>query len=143
MTRRNSDIIIGYTQGTYDMFHIGHLNLLQNAKRLCDILVVGVNSDELVKEYKQKSAIIPLEERMAIIQALRCVDKVIACETLDKKVAFENIHFKRLFIGDDWKGNERWAATELEMKSLGVEVVFLPYTKNTSSTLLREKLSGY
>lgn len=136
-------MIIGYTQGTYDMFHIGHLNLLQNARKQCDSLVVGVNSDELVKTYKHKCAIVPLAERMAIIQALRCVDQVIPCETLDKKVALSQIHFNRLFIGDDWKGNARWEATEQEMKLLGVEVFFLPYTQNTSSTLLREKLSDY
>lgn len=135
-------MLIGYTQGTFDMFHIGHLNLLQNARMLCDFLVVGVNSDALVRSYKQKCAIVPLEERMAIIKALRCVDQVISCETLDKKVALEQVHFNRLFIGDDWKGNARWVATEQEMKELGVELVFLPYTKNTSSTLLREKLSN-
>ena len=136
-------MIIGYTQGTFDMFHIGHLNLLQNARKQCDSLVVGVNSDELVKSYKNKCAIVPLHERMAIIQALRCVDKVVACETLDKKVAWAQEHFQRLFIGDDWKGNARWLATGEEMKALGVELVFLPYTQNTSSTLLREKLSDY
>ena len=135
-------MIIGYTQGTFDMFHIGHLNLLQNSRKLCDILVVGVNSDELVLSYKQKHAIVPLDERMAIIKALKCVDQVIACETLVKKVAWEQVHFNRLFIGDDWKGNDRWMATEQEMKELGVELIFLPYTKNTSSTLLREKLLG-
>ena len=125
------------------MFHIGHLNLLQNARKQCDSLVVGVNSDELVKSYKNKCAIVPLSERMAIIQALRCVDKVVACETLDKKVAWTQEHFQKLFIGDDWKGNVRWLATEQEMNALGVELIFLPYTQNTSSTLLREKLSDY
>ena len=136
-------MIIGYTQGTFDMFHIGHLNLLQSARNQCDFLAVGVNSDELVKAYKRKCAIVPLMERMEIVKALRCVDQVISCETLDKKVALAQIHFNRLFIGDDWKGNARWEATEREMKILGVEVVFLPYTQNTSSTLLREKLSDY
>lgn len=136
-------MIIGYTQGTYDMFHIGHLNLLMHAREQCDYLVVGVNSDELVSSYKNKCAIVPLVERMTIVGALRCVDRVMACDTLDKKSAYDAVHFNRLFIGDDWKGNPRWVATEQEMKALGVELVFLPYTRNTSSTLLREKLAGY
>ena len=136
-------MIVGYTQGTFDMFHIGHLNLLQNARGQCDFLIAGVNSDELVKSYKNKCTIVPLEERLAIIRALRCVDKVIACETLDKKIIWEHEHFQRLFIGDDWKGNPRWQATGEEMKKLGVDLIFLPYTKNTSSTMLREKLKDY
>lgn len=136
-------MVIGYTQGTYDMFHIGHLNLLMHAKEQCDYLVVGVNSDELVSSYKKKCAIVPLAERMTIVGALRCVDKVMACDTLDKKIAYDAVHFNKLFIGDDWKGNPRWVATEEEMKALGVELVFLPYTRNTSSTLLREKLTDY
>ena len=136
-------MIIGYTQGTYDMFHIGHLNLIKHAKEKCDYLIVGVNTDELVKSYKNKTAIVPLEERMEIIGAIKYVDKVVACDTLDKKVAFEKNHFNLLFVGDDWKGNERWAKTEKEMAELGVKLEFLPYTKNTNSTLLREKLNDY
>ena len=80
-------MIIGYTQGTYDMFHIGHLNLLKNAKEKCDYLIVGVNADDLVKTYKKKSAVVLLEERMEIISSIKYVDKVIKCDTLDKKVA--------------------------------------------------------
>lgn len=134
-------MIIGYTQGTYDMFHIGHLNLLMNAKAQCDYLIVGVNSDELVEKYKNKSAIIPLEERMAIVGAIRYVDRVVSCDTLDKMDAFQKTPFHILFIGDDWKGNSRWAQTEKQMEGLGAKVVYLPYTKDTSSTLLREKLN--
>ena len=136
-------MIIGYTQGTFDMFHIGHLNLIKNAKEKCDYLIVGVNTDELVKSYKNKSAVVPLDERMEIISAIKYVDKVISCSTLDKKEIFKNNHFDVLFIGDDWKGNERWIKTEEEMAQLGVKLVFLPYTKNTNSTLLREKLGNY
>ena len=136
-------MIIGYTQGTFDMFHIGHLNLIKNAKERCDYLIVGVNTDELVKSYKNKSAVVPLDERMEIISAIKYVDKVVSCSTLDKKEMFNNNHFDLLFIGDDWKGNERWIKTEEEMTQLGVKLVFLPYTKNTNSTLLREKLGNY
>ena len=136
-------MIIGFTQGTFDMFHIGHLNILRNAKAQCDYLIVGVNSDELVKEYKRKNAIVPLAERMDIIGAIRFVDQVVACETLDKVDAQKRLHFQRLFIGDDWKGNSRWNTTEKEMQQLGVEVIYLPHTKGTSSTMLREKLNGY
>ena len=136
-------MIIGYTQGTYDMFHIGHLNLLRNAKAQCDFLVVGVNSDELVKQYKNKSVIVPLAERMDIVSSIRYVDQVISCETLDKMIAFEKVHFNRLFIGDDWKGNPRWEETGRIMKEVGVELVYLPHTQGTSSTMLRDKLNVY
>lgn len=136
-------MIIGYTQGTYDMFHIGHLNLLRNAKLLCDYLVVGVNSDELVKTYKSKSAIIPLSERMDIVGSIKYVDRVISCDSLDKMVAYSKVHFNRLFIGDDWKGNARWEETGKRMAEIGVELIYLPHTRGTSSTMLRDKLSIY
>ena len=132
--------IIGYTQGTFDMFHIGHLNLLKNAKARCDYLVVGVNSDELVKSYKGKDVIVPLDERMAIVKSIRYVDEVIQTDVLEKKDAWMRVRFQKLFNGDDWKGNERWERTETEMQSLGAVVEYLPYTKETCSTMLREKL---
>lgn len=132
--------IVGFTAGTFDMFHVGHLNLLRNAKERCDYLVVGVNSDELVMNYKHKKPIVPIEERVQIVEAIRYVDQVIVTDTLDKKAAWDKVPFSRLFIGDDWKGSDRWNQTEEEMKQYGVEVVYLPYTKTTNSTLLREKL---
>ena len=135
--------IIGYTQGTFDMFHIGHLNLIRNAKRHCDYLIVGVNKDELVESYKNKRPIIPLEERVEIVRAIRYVDEVIATDTLDKTKTWEKVHFDEIYIGDDWKGNERWEKTGKEMEQLGAKLVFLPYTKDTSSTMLREKLTQY
>ncbi len=135
--------IIGYTQGTYDMFHIGHLNLIKNAKKCCDYLIVGVNTDELVKEYKDKSPIVPLEERAEIVRAIKYVDEVVITDTLDKKKMWEQIRFDEIYIGDDWKGNTRWEQTEKEMKNLGVKLMFLPYTKDTSSTMLREKLKNF
>ena len=135
--------IIGYTQGTFDMFHIGHLNLIRNAKRHCDYLIVGVNKDELVESYKNKRPIIPLEERVEIVRAISYVDEVIATDTLDKTKIWEKVHFDEIYIGDDWKGNERWEKTGKEMEQLGAKLVFLPYTKDTSSTMLREKLTQY
>ena len=132
--------IIGFTEGTFDMFHIGHLNLLKNAKQRCDYLIVGVNTDELVASYKKKEVMIPLEQRMQIVEAIRYVDKVVPIHTLDKMASWKDYHYDKLFIGDDWKGSERWNATEKEMNGVGVEVVYLPYTKETSSTALRNKL---
>ena len=135
--------VIGYTQGTFDMFHIGHLNLIKNAKRHCDYLVVGVNSDDLVESYKNKRPIIPLDERVEIMRAIKYVDEVIVTNTLDKKEIWEKVRFNEIYIGDDWKGNERWEKTVKQMEQLGAKLVFLPYTKDTSSTMLREKLKEF
>lgn len=130
---------IGYTQGTFDMFHIGHLNLLKQAKAQCDILIVGVNADTLVEEYKHKTPVIKQEERVEILQAIRYVDNVVMCQTLNKVEMHKHLHFDAIFIGDDWKGNARWVQTEIDLKALGADVVFLNYTKGVSSTMLREK----
>ena len=132
---------LGYTQGTYDMFHIGHLNLLRNAKALCDKLVVGVNSDALVQQYKNKTPVINETNRAEIVKELRCVDDVIVCNTLKKTAIWEQIHFDAIFIGDDWKGNDRWTQTERDLAPLGAEVVYLKHTDGVSSTLLRTKES--
>ena len=122
------------------MFHIGHLNLLKHAKELCDILIVGVNSDVLVEEYKHKQPIIHEEERKEIIQSIRYVDNVVICQTLDKVEMHKWIHFDAIFIGDDWKGNDRWNKTELALAQLGAKVVYLKYTKGVSSTMLRDSI---
>lgn len=135
--------VIGFTAGTFDMFHIGHLNLIKNARSRCDYLIVGVNSDQLVKEYKGKSAVVPLTERMEIIKSLRYVDEVMQIDSLDKKISWDEKHYDLLFIGDDWKGNSRWEETAKEMKQYGVKTIFLPHTEGTNSTLLREKLNEY
>ncbi|MCM1272082.1 MAG: adenylyltransferase/cytidyltransferase family protein [Clostridium sp.] len=135
--------IVGYTQGTYDMFHIGHLNLLKNAKRHCDYLIVGINSDELVASYKEKRPIIPLEERVAIVRAIKYVDEVVVTTTLDKMEMWDTLRFDEIYIGDDWKGNARWEETGKVLETVGARLVFLPYTKDTSSTLLRQKLNDY
>jgi glycerol-3-phosphate cytidylyltransferase len=137
---------VGYTQGVYDMFHVGHLNLLNHAKELCDVLIVGVNSDRLVNEYKHKKPVIPEEERLYIVSNIKAVDKAVLTDTLDKVSAFRQLHFDAVFIGDDWKGNARWEETERELKPLGAEVVYLPHTPDVSSTGLRiikdDRVSG-
>ena len=132
---------IGYTQGVYDMFHIGHLNLLNHAKQYCDVLIVGINSDNLVKEYKNKTPIIPEEERRAIVENIKAVDSCIIVDTLDKCKILEQVHFDAIFIGGDWKGNPRWVKTEEDLNALGVDVVFLPHTDGISSTMLRDEIS--
>lgn len=130
---------IGYTQGTYDMFHIGHLNLLRQAKERCEKLIVGINSDVLVQQYKNKTPVVNEYDRMEIVGELRCVDEVVKCETLEKTEAWKKLHFDAIFIGNDWKGNARWAQTEKELAPLGAEVVYLQHTDGISSTLLRTK----
>ena len=130
---------IGYTQGTYDMFHIGHLNLIKNASNECEKLIVGVNSDQLVWQYKQKRPVINENERAEIIKALRYVDEVVICDTLKKTDMWNKVHFDAIFIGDDWKGNARWAQTEKDLAPLGADVVYLKHTDGISSTLLRTK----
>lgn len=132
--------IIGFTAGAFDMFHIGHLNLLKNARARCDYLIVGVNSDQLVSSYKNKKVVIPLEERMEIIKAIRYADEVIPLDTLDKGLIWKKKRFDVVFIGDDWKGSRRWEDTENLLRQYGVRVDYLPYTTGTTSTLLREKL---
>lgn len=125
---------VGYTTGVYDLFHIGHLNILKSAKKQCDYLIVGVSTDDLVKEYKAKTPIIPYEERAAIVESIRYVDKVIPQTTMDKKKAWEKIRFDALFHGDDWKGSNLYNKYEEEFNGTNVEFVFLPHTEGTSST---------
>ena len=134
------DKIIGFTAGVFDMFHIGHLNLLKNAAARCDYLIVGVNSDALVEEYKGRKTIVPLAERMEIVRQIRYVDEVIRIDSLDKKISWRLLKYNRLFIGDDWQGSPRWQATEKEMAEFDVKVIYLPHTEGTSSTLLRDRL---
>lgn len=119
------------------MFHIGHLNLLNNAKAYCDYLIVGVNSDHLVQQYKSKNAVISEQERRLIVENIKAVDKAIIVDTLDKTVMLDRLHFDAVFIGDDWKNNPRWQATEADLARYGVDVVFLPHTDGISSTQLR------
>ena len=128
---------VGYTQGVYDMFHIGHLNLLNHAKEYCDYLIVGVNSDELVWTYKYKKPVINERERQVIVSNIKAVDQCIIVTTLDKVTQWKKLRFDAIFIGDDWKGNPRWIQTEKDLEKFGVDVVFLPHTDGISSTELR------
>ncbi|HAV26855.1 MAG TPA: glycerol-3-phosphate cytidylyltransferase [Lachnospiraceae bacterium] len=129
---------VGYTQGVYDMFHIGHLNLLNNARDLCEHLIVGVNSDELVTQYKHKLPVIPEEERRLIVANIKAVDACEIVDTLDKVENYKRFHYDVVFIGDDWKGNARWTQTEKDLAPYGVDVVYLPHTKGVCSTELRK-----
>ena len=129
---------IGFTQGTFDMFHIGHLNLINHAKEYCDYLIVGVNSDELVQEYKHKRPIIPEDERAEIVANIKAVDQCVITKTLDKETALKLYGFDAIFIGDDWKGNPRWEQTRIDMKKHGVDLIYLKYTSGISSTQLSD-----
>lgn len=134
---------IGFTAGAFDMFHVGHLNLIKNAKARCDYLIVGVNTDTLVASYKNRNVIVPLEERIQIVEALKYVDEVEVVDTLDKVEMWKRKKFDVVFIGDDWKGTARWNETEESLRiECDVNVIYLPYTKGTTSTILREKLTG-
>lgn len=133
---------IGYTQGTFDLFHIGHLNLLNNAKKYCDYLIVGVNTDRLVQEYKNKEPVINEQDRAKIVEAIKVVDKVILTDTLDKNAVYDNFKFDAIFIGNDWQNNERWLKTKEDMKKSGVDVIFLPYTVGISTTNIREVIKS-
>ena len=132
-------MVIGYTTGVYDLFHIGHLNLLKNAKGLCDKLIVGVTVDELVA-YKNKRAVIPFEERLEIVRSIKYVDAAIPQEDIDKFAAWEKLKFDILFVGDDWYKSERWREMESKFREVGVKVVYFPYTRGTSSTLINQTL---
>ena len=135
-------MIIGYTTGVYDMFHIGHLNLLRRAKELCDYLIVGVSTDELVKKEKNKTPIIPFEDRCEIIGSIKYVDEVVAQVDKDKLGAYFRLdkRFKKMFVGSDWKGSPQWEQYEKDFEPYGVEIVYLPHTEGISSSILREKL---
>ena len=132
-------MIIGYTTGVYDLFHIGHLNLLRNAKSLCDKLIVGVTTDELVS-YKLKNAVIPFTERVEIIRSIRYVDAVIPQENMNKFEAWEKLKFDVMFVGDDWYKEKKWEDLEAQLKSVGVKIIYFQYTKGTSSTLINDVL---
>ncbi len=132
-------MIIGYTAGVFDLFHIGHLNLLRNARSLCDRLIVGVTTDELVA-HKSKKAVIPFAERMEIIRSIQHVDAVVPQESLDKYAMWEKLRFNIMFVGDDWFQTAKWKELDKQFADLGVRIVYFPYTKGTSSTLLNQVL---
>ena len=132
---------IGFTDGVYDMFHVGHLNMIKEAKKHCDYLIVGVHSDEIVEGYKSRKTIINENDRREIIEAIKYVDKAVINRTRDKMKLFEEHHFDVVFIGDDWKGTERWNNFEKVLGEVGVSVEYIPYTKGISTTQIREKLA--
>ena len=127
----------GYTQGVFDMFHIGHLKLINNAKARCKKLVVGVNADALVERYKHKLPVVGEQDRREIVRNIRAVDEVVIAQTLDKLEMHACVGFDAIFIGSDWKGDPRWAQTERDLGAIGVDVVYLPYTDGVSSTEFR------
>ena len=135
-------MIVGYTTGVFDMFHVGHLNLLARAREQCDRLIVGVSTDDVVLDYKGHAPIVPYAERVAIVKAIRYVDEVVPQTSMDKFAAWEKLRFNRLFHGNDWKGSAMYNEVEAKLKAVGVEVVYFPYTQGTSSTLLAERLRG-
>ena len=122
------------------MFHIGHLNILRRAKEMCDYLIVGVSTDELVKKDKNKTPIIPFADRCAIVEAIKYVDKVVPQEDKNKIGAWEKYHFQRMFVGSDWKGTSQWNSYEEQFSKIGVEIVYFPHTDGISSSILREKI---
>ena len=130
---------VGYTTGVFDMFHIGHLNIIRRAKEQCEHLIVGVSTDELVESYKHKTPIIPFAERKAIVEAIRYVDEVVTQDTMDKLAAWNNLRFNVMFHGNEWKGTVLYNDYVEKFAQVGVEVIFLPHTDGISSTLLREK----
>ena len=131
---------IGYTTGVFDLFHVGHLEILRKAKENCDYLIVGVSTDELVQEYKNKKPVITFEHRMEIIKSIKYVDEVVVQKDRDKLSALHKIGFHIMFVGDDWKGSSIFLELEKKFQKYGVEIFYFPYTKNISSTSLRSTL---
>lgn len=134
------DKIIGYATGVFDLFHIGHLNILKKAKENCDYLIVGVTTDEITFEMKKSLPIIPFDERLEIVKSIKYVDKAIAKNDIDNIQAWKQLQFNVFFKGDDWKGTEKGKRLEEYFSEFGVRVVYFPYTKGTSSTHLKKVL---
>ncbi|WML47809.1 adenylyltransferase/cytidyltransferase family protein [Neobacillus sp. PS3-34] len=131
---------IGYTTGVFDLFHVGHLNILRRAKEQCEFLIVGVSTDELVMKYKNKLPVIGHSDRMTILEGIKYVDKVVPQINRDKFAAWNYLNFDVMFVGDDWKGSPMFTEVEKKFFEVGVELVFLPYTKGVSSTVLRDNV---
>jgi len=131
---------IGYAPGAFDLFHVGHLNLLRQARSHCDFLIAGVASDEILSEHKGVSPVVPLAERLAIVGSIRAVDRAYPAVTADKLAIWRELQFDVLFKGDDWHGTEKGDRLERAFAAVGVEVIYFPYTLATSSTALRRTL---
>lgn len=131
---------IGYTTGVFDLFHVGHLNILRKAKEQCDYLIVGVSTDELVMEYKNKQPVIAFNDRKSIVEGIKYVDEVVPQTNRDKFSAWETLKFNLMFVGDDWKGSPLFNEMEEKFKKVGVDIVYFPYTKGVSSSLVKQKI---
>ena len=131
---------IGYTTGVFDLFHVGHLNILRKAKEQCDYLIVGVSTDELVMEYKNKQPVICYEDRKEVVSGIKYVDQVVPQMNRDKYAAWDLLNFDVMFVGDDWKGNSLFIELERDFSEVGVEIIYFPYTKGVSSSLVKDKL---
>lgn len=132
---------IGYTTGVFDMFHIGHLNILRRAKEQCNHLIVGVTTDELCFKRKNKYPIIRQDERKAIVAAIRYTDEVVDQSDMNKINAVKNLHADVVFVGSDWKGTPAWNKYETDFAAIGCTVVYLDHTDGISSTILRNKIN--
>lgn len=133
--------VIGYTTGVYDLFHVGHLNILKRAKEKCDYLIVGVSTDELVQAEKHKKPLIPFDDRVRIVEAIRYVDMVVPQFNKNKLEAYEKYHFDKMFVGSDWQGTDAWQRYEDQFAPLGVEIIYLPHTDGISTSRLSKILS--
>ena len=131
---------IGYTTGVFDLFHIGHLNILKRAKLECDYLIVGITTDELALSAKKQKPVIPFQERMEIVESIKFVDEVVPQTSYNKTEAWNNLKFDRMFVGDDWKGTKEWIKIEKDLSQYNVEIIYFSYTLHTSSTMLRDIL---
>lgn len=132
---------VGYTTGVFDLFHIGHLNVLRNAKSYCNKLIVGVTDDKLVR-YKNKKAVIPFDERIEIVKHINFVDQVVCQSNMDKMSMWSKLKFDVMFVGDDWKGTDKWNKIEAQFSKINVDLIYFPYTKGTSSTLINTTLES-
>ena len=133
-------MILGYTTGVFDLFHIGHLNIIRRAKENCDKLIVGITTDELLLNYKNKKPVIPFEERLKIVESIKYVDKVVPQNDMNKLDHWKKYNFDVVFVGDDWQYTKKWKKFEEEFAEVGVKVIYFPYTKGTSSTLINQIL---
>ena len=132
--------VIAYTAGVFDLFHIGHVNLLRNAKSVCDYLIVAVSTDEHVKNYKNKTPVIPYEHRVEVVKSCKYADAIVPQDNGDRMDAWRKLKFDIMIVGDDWYGTEKWHEYERQLKEVGVRIIYFPYTKNISSTMINKIL---
>lgn len=141
MKEKNKKITIGYTTGAFDLFHIGHLNILRNSKAMCDKLIVGVSTDNLIETTKNKKCTIPFSDRIEIVRSIKYVDIAIPQEDKNKLEAWKKLKFNIMFVGDDWFNQNNWKNYEKQLNDVGVKIMYFPYTKHISSTILKKEIS--